>query len=158
MNLPEKTGLYNPQNEHDSCGIGFVANIKGKKSHEIVKRGLDVLTNMAHRGAESSDNKTGDGAGITLQIPHKFLEAQNIDVPDAGLYGTGLLFLPKIESEAKWCKDALVKIIKEENAHFISFRDVPVNPSILGEIALSAEPYISQIFVAANIEQDELER
>ena len=158
MNLPEKKGLYNPQNEHDSCGIGFVANIKGKRSHEIVKRGLGVLTNMAHRGAESSDNKTGDGAGISLQIPHAFFEAQNIDVPEAGFYGTGLLFLPKIKSEVKWCKDALVKIIKEENARFISFRDVPVNPSILGEIALSAEPHIEQIFIAANIEQDELER
>jgi len=135
-----------------------VANIKGKKSYEIVKKGLGVLTNMTHRGAESSDNKTGDGAGITVQIPHDFLVALNIDVPDAGLYGTGLLFLPKNESEAKWCKDALVKIIKEENARFITFRDVPVNPSILGEIALSTEPHIEQIFIAANIEQDELER
>ena len=158
MNLPKETGLYNPQNEHDSCGIGFVANIKGKKSHEIVKRGLNVLTNMAHRGAESSDNKTGDGAGITLQIPHKFLEAQNIDIPDLGFYGTGLIFLPKIESEAKWCKETLIKIVKEENARFITFREVPVNTSILGEIALSAEPHIEQVFIAANLEQDELER
>ena len=158
MELPKQLGLYNPQNEHDSCGIGFVANIKGKKTHEIVKRGLAVLDNMAHRGAESADNKTGDGAGITLQVPHDFYESLNIDLPEAGFYGTGLLYLPKIEHEAKWCKDALKKIIKEENARFVTFREVPVNSSVLGEIALSAEPHIEQIYIAAHIEQDELER
>jgi glutamate synthase (NADPH/NADH) large chain len=158
MNLPSKIGLYNPENEHDSCGIGFVAHIKGKKSHAIVKRGLGVLTNMAHRGAESSDNKTGDGAGITIQIPHEFFLSQNIPVPELGLYGTGLVFLPQKQDEAKWCKDTLLRIIKEENAKFIQFRNVPVNNTILGEIALSAEPYIEQIFISANLEQDELER
>ncbi|MDF1549316.1 MAG: glutamate synthase large subunit, partial [Bacteroidales bacterium] len=158
MNLPPKTGMYNPENEHDSCGIGFIAHIKGKKSHKIVKRGLGVLTNMAHRGAESSDNKSGDGAGITIQIPHDFLIEQDILLPDPGMYGTGIVFFPKIEAEVKWCKEAFIRIIKEENAKFIQFREVPVNNSILGEIALSAEPAIYQIFISAKLEQDELER
>ncbi len=158
MDLPQKTGLYNPQNEHDSCGIGFVAHIKGQKSHEILKRGLSVLANMAHRGAESADNKTGDGAGITLQIPHNFFNTFGYGLPENNLYGTGLLFLPKKQNEASWIKNALIKIIKEEKLRFITFRDVPVNPTVLGEIALSAEPHIEQVFIAANLEQDELER
>ena len=158
MNLPSKTGMYSPENEHDSCGIGFVAHIKGKKSHKIVKRGLGVLANMAHRGAESADNKTGDGAGITVQIPHEFLLGQNVPLPEPGTYGTGLVFFPQKQDEAKWCKDALIRIIKEENAKFIQFRNVPVNNKILGEIALSAEPFIEQVFISANLEQEELER
>jgi glutamate synthase (NADPH/NADH) large chain len=158
MDLPQKTGLYDPKNEHDSCGIGFVAHIKGQKSHEILKRGLGVLANMAHRGAESADNKTGDGAGITLQIPHDFFCSFGYDLPENNLYGTGLLFLPKKQNEALWIKEALTKIIKEEKLKFITFRKVPVNPSVLGEIALTAEPYIEQVFVSANLEQDELER
>jgi len=158
MNLPQKIGMYNPENEHDACGIGFVAHIKGEKSHKIVRRGLSVLENMAHRGAEGADNKSGDGAGITLQIPHEFLLEQDILLPDPGLYGAGLVFLPKKDEEAKWCKDEFEEIIMEEGAKFIQFRDVPVNPSILGEIALSAEPSISQVFISDNLEQDELER
>ncbi len=158
MNLPQKTGLYNPENEHDSCGIGFVAHIKGKKSHSIVTSGLTVLENMTHRGAESADNKSGDGAGITLQIPHDFLTGQGIPLPEPGFYGTGLVFLPRNEDEANWCKNALVEIIKDEKLKFIKFRKVPVNNSILGEIALSAEPVIEQVFISTNLEQDELER
>ncbi len=151
MNLPQKIGLYNPENEHDACGIGFVAHIKGEKSHKIVKRGLSVLENMAHRGAEGADNKSGDGAGITLQIPHEFLLEQDILLPEPGLYGTGLIFLPKKEEEATWCKEQFARIIKEENVKFIQFRVVPVNPSILGEIALSAEPTIEQVFISVQI-------
>ncbi len=158
MDLPQKTGLYNPQNEHDSCGIGFVAHIKGQKSHDILKRGLGVLFNMAHRGAESADNKTGDGAGITLQIPYELIDSFGYDLPENNIYGTGLLFLPKIGEEAEWCKDALRKIIKSENLRFISYRQVPVNANVLGEIALSTEPYIEQVFIAGNYEQEELER
>jgi len=158
MNLPQKIGLYNPENEHDSCGIGFVAHIKGKKSHSIVNSGLKVLANMTHRGAESADNKSGDGAGITFQIPHDFLLGQGIALPEPGSYGTGLVFLPTIEEEAKWCKNALIEIIKDEKLKFIKFRQVPVNNSILGEIALSAEPVIEQIFISCNLEQDVLER
>lgn len=158
MRLQRKFGLYNPENEHDSCGIGFVAHIKGQKSHEIIQRGLEVLTNMAHRGAESADNKTGDGAGITIQVPHDFYLYHGIKIPNPGEYGTGLIFLPKKEEEAKWCKEKLLQVIIEEGLAFIEFRQVPVNNSVLGEIAISSEPSILQVFISARLEQDELER
>ena len=158
MRLQRRFGLYNPENEHDSCGIGFVAHIKGQKSHEIIQRGLEVIKNMAHRGAEGADNKTGDGAGITIQIPHDFFLHCGINVPSPGEYGTGLIFLPKNEEAAKWCKEKLVQAIIEEGLNFIEFRKVPVNNSYLGEIAISSEPSILQVFITAKLEQDELER
>jgi glutamate synthase (NADPH) large chain len=113
--FPEAQGLYSPENEHDNCGIGFVANIKGQPSHEIIRRGLDVLLNMDHRGAISADNSSGDGAGILLQIPHEFItEELKIPVGNPGTYGTGLIFLPKDESEAGICLDVLSNHIKNE--------------------------------------------
>ena len=92
--MPKKKGLYDPAQEHDNCGIGFVAQIKGVKSHDIILRGLEVLENMSHRGAESADNVTGDGAGILIQIPHKLYLSRGIKVPEEGMYGTGIVFLP----------------------------------------------------------------
>src|SRR4030042_6394487 len=92
--LPKAQGLYDPSEEKDSCGIGFVAHIKGIKSHEIVRRGIEVLENMSHRGAESADNTTGDGAGILIQIPHRLILSKGIHVPDEGKYATGMVFLP----------------------------------------------------------------
>ncbi|KAA6318989.1 Glutamate synthase (NADPH/NADH) large chain, partial [termite gut metagenome] len=105
-----QTGLYNPMYEHDACGVGMLVNIHGGKSHDIVESALKVLENMRHRGAEGADNKTGDGAGITLQIPHEFILLQGIPVPEKGTYGTGLVFLPK-EKEAQ---DAILSVIIEE--------------------------------------------
>ena len=154
----KKVGLYNPDNEHDSCGIGFVANIKGHKSHKVIQRGFDVLLNMAHRGAESADNKSGDGAGITIQIPHDFFLNQTIKIPKPGEYGTGLVFLPREKAESEKYKNILLQVIADEGLNFIEFRQVPVNNSCLGEIALSSEPEILQIFITADLEQDELER
>jgi len=145
--LPKAAGLYSPENEHDSCGIGFVAHIKGQKAHEIVERGLDVLINMTHRGAESADNITGDGAGILMQIPHEFILAQGIRVPSAGQYGTGLVFFPPNEKERKYCEDLLSSIIAEEKLQLIGFRDVPVDNKVLGDIARRSEPFIRQIFI-----------
>ncbi len=150
--------LYRSENEHDSCGIGFVAHIEGQKSHTIIKQGLEVLLNMAHRGAESADNSSGDGAGITMQIPHRLYEKEGIPLPSAGKYGTGLIFLPTDEKEALKIKEILKTIIAQEKLNFISFRDVPVNSSCLGEIAFSTQPHIVQLFVSANLEQDDLER
>ena len=95
MRQPQQMGLYDASNEHDACGVGMIVNIKGGKSHELVESALKVLENMRHRGAEGADNKTGDGAGIMLQIPHEFILLQGIPVPEKGRYGTGLLFLPK---------------------------------------------------------------
>jgi len=113
--IPEVQGLYNPANEHDNCGIGFVAHIKGIPSHEIIRRGLDVLLNMDHRGATSADNSSGDGAGLLMQIPHEFITQvlkMNVGLP--GRYGTGLIFLPTIESEAEICLEVLTKNIRKK--------------------------------------------
>jgi len=159
MSFPEKQGLYNPDNEHDSCGIGFVAHIKGVLSREILLRGFEVLCNMNHRGAVSADNLTGDGAGIFIQIPHEFISRDlGINTGEPGKYGTGLIFLPRDKTEAEICLEILTKHIKNERLDLIGYRDVPVDSSILGEIALSGEPLIKQVFVRASLERDELER
>ncbi len=155
--MKEKS-LYRPENEHDNCGIGFVAHIHGKKHHDIVERGLQILVNLSHRGAESADNKTGDGAGILTQVPHDFFISQGISLPAPGSYGTGLLFLPWEEQQATQCKSWLEEIIAEEQLHLITFREVPVNNTILGEIALASEPRIEQVFIGSDEEEDELER
>jgi glutamate synthase (NADPH/NADH) large chain len=159
MRLPDAQGYYNPENEHDNCGIGFVAHIKGKPSHDIVKRGLEVLLNMDHRGAISADNSTGDGAGLLMQIPHEFItEELKLPVGEPGKYGTGLIFLPKDETEADLCIDVLSKHIQDEGLTLVGYRDVPVDHSAPGEIAKTTEPAIKQVFVKANLEKDALER
>jgi glutamate synthase (NADPH) large chain len=156
--MPKKKGLYDPSQEHDSCGIGFVAQIKGIKSHDIVNRGLEVLENMSHRGAESADNVTGDGAGILLQLPHSFFLAKGIKVPEEGKYGSGLVFLPQVEKDRKECEKILADALASEGLEVICYRDVPVDNSCLGEISKSSEPFMRQVFAAGNFEQDELER
>ncbi len=148
-NLPKQQGLYNPHNEHDNCGIGFVANVKGSASHEIVERALNVLENMTHRGAESADQKTGDGAGILIQIPRKFYESLGMELPEPGRFATGMIFLPKDEKEAEYCQEQLSAICLEEGLQVIGYRDVPVNSDVLGEISRSAEPRIKQIFLSS---------
>ena len=156
--FPKAQGLYDPRNEHDACGIGFVAHIKGQKSHDIIQRGLTVLLNMDHRGATSSDNKTGDGAGILLQLPHDFFVSLKIAVPEAGKYGTGLVFLPRDEEESAYCIEVLNRYVEAEGLSLICWRDIPVDNSVIGEIAKKSEPLIRQIFVKGNYEQDILER
>lgn len=156
--LPGNLGLYDPEEEHDSCGIGFVAQIKGVKSHDIIKKGLEVLENMSHRGAESADNVTGDGAGILVQIPHKLILSKGINVPDEGKYVTGLVFLPKEKTERQQCENILADTIKDEGLVLIDFIDVGKDNSILGEISKNDEPFIKQIFITVQCEQEELER
>jgi glutamate synthase (NADPH/NADH) large chain len=159
LRFPKTQGLYNSANEHDNCGIGFVAHIKGQASHDIITRGLRVLENLDHRGATSADNATGDGAGILMQIPHEYIKSVlKINVPEPGQYGTGLIFLPKKESEADICLDILTKHIKEEGLELISYRDVPVDTSAPGEIAKLTEPVIKQVFIKADLEPEALER
>lgn len=159
MRLPEAQGFYNPANEHDNCGIGFVAHIKGNPSHDIIRRGLEVLLNMDHRGATSADNSTGDGAGLLMQVPHEFItEVLKIDVGEKGKYGTGLVFLPKEKTEADVCLEILKKNIKNEGLTLVDVRDVPVDSSAPGEIAKTTEPLVKQVFVKANLERDALER
>ena len=156
--FPKAQGLYNPKYEHDNCGIGFVTQIRGIKSHEIVKKGLEVLVNMAHRGAESADNQSGDGAGILIQIPHKLIISKGVRVPSLGEYGTGLVFLPQKEQEREKCEQVLIDSLVAEEIDIIDLIDVPVDSTVLGEISRSTEPFIKQIFVTGKFEQDELER
>jgi glutamate synthase (NADPH/NADH) large chain len=140
----DQCGLYQKEYERDSCGIGFVADVKGRKSHTILQRGLEVLERMAHRGAESADNKTGDGAGVLLQIPHEFYKRQVKNLPDPGNYGTGLTF---IQGDAAHIISTIEETIIETGLSLLAWRDVPINRSILGDIAASAEPTIKQIFL-----------
>jgi len=144
--------LYHPDYEHDACGVGLLVDIQGNKSHDIVEKGLQVLENMLHRGAESADNKTGDGAGITLQIPHEFILLQGIPVPEKGKYGTGLVFLPKEEEQAILCMEVLGSTLEQEGLLLLAVRDVPVCSDVLGEISKGNEPTIKQIFVIINEE------
>jgi glutamate synthase (NADPH) large chain len=153
----EQQSLYSFQNEHDACGVGLVLNLYGEKSHEIVDKGLQVLENMVHRGAESADNKTGDGAGILVQIPHEFILLQGIPVPAKGKYGTGLVFFPKEAHKAELCLNVIKENVEKEGLKLLAVRDVPVNSKILGEISVSNEPLIKQIFVTGVANQQELE-
>ncbi len=155
---PGKQGLYNPGFEHDNCGIGFVAHISGEKSYSIISQGLDILRNMTHRGAEGADSKSGDGAGILIQIPRDFYLIQGFSLPAEGKYGTGLLFLPQLESEADQCTKMLVDIAAEEGLTLIGFREVPRDNSVIGEIAKSTEPYMRQVFFTSDSGNDDLER
>jgi len=140
-------GLYDARYEHDACGVGMVVNIHGNKSHELVDNALKVLENMRHRGAEGADNKTGDGAGILLQIPHEFILLQGIPVPEKGKYGTGLVFLPKDEKRQQEILSVMIEEIEREGLSLMHLRNVPTNPDCLGETALSNEPDIKQVFI-----------
>ena len=155
---PQQQGLYRQEFEHGSCGIGFVAHLKGKKSHSIISQGLDILKNMTHRGAEGADSKSGDGAGLLIQVPRDFYLIQGYSLPPEGKFGTGLIFLPQDKHEAEKCEEIFLKIIDEEEINLIGFRDVPRNNSVLGDIALAAEPFIKQILLGADIPQEALER
>lgn len=157
--FPKPQGLYDPNNEHDNCGIGFVTQIKGIKSHDIVTKGLEVLVNMTHRGAESADNISGDGAGILIQLPHQFFITKGINVPEEGKYGAGLVFLPKETKAQKACETKLTEAIEAEGLKVFEMRDVKVDSRVLGEISRSTEPHIKQIFVKGIFpEQEILER
>jgi glutamate synthase (NADPH/NADH) large chain len=153
----EGKSLYESGFEHDSCGVGIIANIKGDKSHDIVEKALQILENMLHRGAESSDNKTGDGAGITIQIPHEFTLLQGIPVPAPGKYGTGIVFLPKNETLSGACLDIIKEVLEGEGLSLLAVRDVPTNSDILGEISRNSEPDIRQIYVVSKENRGNLE-
>ena len=151
-------GLYDAANEHDACGVGMLVNIHGGKSHELVEAALKVLENMRHRGAEGADNKTGDGAGIMLQIPHEFILLQGIPVPEKGKYGTGLLFLPKDGKDQAVILSVIIEEIEKEGLTLMHLRNVPTCPEILGEAALANEPDIKQIFITGFTESETADR
>ncbi len=155
---PNKQGLYDPKNEHDSCGVGFVANIHGKKSHQIVKQGLEILTNLTHRGATGYDPKLGDGAGLLMQMPHAFMQSEakklNIDLPAEGHYAVGMLFLPQATKARQACESIITKIIQEEAQIELGWRDVPVDNTDIAQAAKDVEPVIRQVIIGRN---DDLE-
>ena len=155
---PKQLGLYEASHEHDACGVGMLVNIQGGKSHELVESALKVLENMRHRGAEGADNKTGDGAGIMLQIPHEFILLQGIPVPEKGKYGTGLLFLPKDGKDQAVILSVIIEEIEKEGLTLMHLRNVPTCPEILGEAALANEPDIKQIFITGFMESETADR
>lgn len=151
--MPPKQGLYDPANEKDSCGVAFVAHIKGVKSHDIVKKGLYALDNMTHRGAVGADPRTGDGAGILIQIPHQFFVkvCSNIDIelPEEGKYGVGMMFLPSDPDERLKCEQIIEAKVKDEGQRLIGWRDVPVDADAVGDSARAVMPCIRQIFIGS---------
>ena len=151
LGAPPKQGLYDPQFEHDACGLGFVVNMKGKKSHQLVSDALQILVNLDHRGACGCEANTGDGAGILIQIPHDFFVTEaarlGFKLPAVGQYGVGQTFLPKNPAERETIKAEFAKIIAAEGQTVLGWRDVPVNNSSLGKGALTAEPFMAQVFV-----------
>ena len=146
-------GLYQSSYEHDACGVGMIVNIHGGKSHDLVDNALRVLENMEHRGAETRD-KTGDGAGIMVQIPHEFILLQGIPVPEKGKYGTGLVFLPKDEKQQQDILSVMIEEIEREGLTLMHLRAVPTNPEVLGAAAREVEPDIKQIFVTGIADDD----
>src|SRR3984885_5529363 len=164
VGLPVEQGLYDPRNEHDACGLGFVVNIQGLQSHDIIEKGLQILINLAHRGASGCDAETGDGAGILIQIPHKFFAREcaelGFTLPPVGEYGVGMVFLPVEPSHRLLAEGILERIAREEGLTVLGWRVTPVEADAIGGIARASQPYIEQIFMsgASGLPQDELER
>src|SRR5215831_13262354 len=162
--LPAPQGLYHPAHEHDACGIGFVANINGHKSHDIIQKGLQILVNLTHRGACGCDPETGDGAGILIQIPHEFFSrvcrGLGFTLPDPGQYGIAMCFLPVEPQQRLICEGIVERIIRAEGLSVLGWRDTPVNADAIGRQARATQPYIEQLFIrsASGITQDEFER
>ena len=152
--LPGKQGLYDPQFEHDSCGVGFLVNIKGKKSNWIVRQALQILVNLNHRGACGCENNTGDGAGILLQMPHDFLatvcKEARVPLPGLGEYGVGMMYMPQDAADRAQCVQIFEQIVREEGQTILGWRDIPTNNATLGGTAKVAEPFMSQVFIGRN--------
>lgn len=155
IGYPPKQGLYDPQYEHDACGVGFVVDLKGRKTHDIVDKAIQILVNLEHRGACGCENNTGDGAGILLQTPHRFLAAEcdklKIVLPNAGHYGVGIVFLPTDAADRQWCEQQFEKIVREEGQTVLGWRNVPTDNSSIGPTARASEPIIRQIFIGEDL-------
>src|SRR5579862_2398811 len=164
LGLPPQQGLYDPRHEHDNCGMGFIVNLNGNRSHEIIKKGIEILINLTHRGACGCDPETGDGAGILIQIPHEFFSrecsALGFSLPPAGLYGVGMMFLPVEPKQRLICEGIVERVAREEGLTVLGWRDTPLHGDAIGRQARATQPYIEQIFLRgpANTDQDELER
>src|SRR5436305_7073980 len=164
VGLPPAQGLYDFRYEHDACGIGFVANIKGQKSHDIIVKGIQVLINLTHRGACGCDPVTGDGAGVLIQIPHKFFAREcgklGFTLPPAGEYGVGMTFLPVERHQRLQCEGIVERIVREEGLTVLGWRDTPIDGAKIGRVARNSQPYIEQIFVGRGkgMTEEQLER
>jgi glutamate synthase (NADPH/NADH) large chain len=161
---PPRQGLYDPLHEHDACGMGFVVDLHGNKSHEIIRKGIEILVNLTHRGACGCDPETGDGAGILIQIPHEFFAREcreaGFSLPDPGVYGVGMMFLPVEPQQRLMCEGIVERIAREEGLTVLGWRDTPLNSDAIGRTARATQPYIEQVFLrgAHELTQDELER
>ena len=144
----EKQGLYLPEFEHDNCGAGFICSLTGKRSNDIIHKALEILVKLEHRGAVSSDGVTGDGAGILIDIPHKFFKTFcEFELPEAGQYAVSNVFLPRKENQRTYCIEVFETEIKKQGLHVLGWREVPVNSDVLGDIAKTTEPFVMQVFV-----------
>ncbi|HEY7333537.1 MAG TPA: glutamate synthase large subunit [Bryobacteraceae bacterium] len=161
---PSAQGLYHPRNEHDACGMGFIVNLNGDRSHEIVRKGIEILINLTHRGACGCDPETGDGAGVLIQIPHEFFSREcaklGFSLPEPGLYGVGMMFLPVEPKQRLICEGIVERIVQEEGMTVLGWRDTPVRGDAIGRQARATQPYIEQLFVrrGPDMTQDEFER
>ncbi|MBX2844951.1 MAG: glutamate synthase subunit alpha, partial [Saprospiraceae bacterium] len=146
----KKQGLYLPQFEHDNCGAGFIASLKNERTHDIIHKSLNILCNLEHRGAVSSDGKTGDGAGILIELPHKFFKQScgTLQLPQPGNYAVAMVFLPKKDNQRQFCIDTFEGFIIEQGLIINGWRNVPVNPDVLGRIATETQPEVMQLFVS----------
>src|SRR6201995_1207421 len=164
LRVPAPQGLYHPRNEHDACGMGLVASIRGEKSHEMIRKGLEGLINLTHRGAAGRDPETGDGAGILIQIPHAFFAREcgklGIQIPEAGEYGVAMCFLPVDKHSRLQCEGEFERIAEEEGLRVLGWRDTPVNGDAIGREARASQPYIEQFFVGRpdGMTKDDFER
>jgi len=162
--LPPAEGLYDPANEHDACGLGFVVNVNGKPSHDIIQKGLDILVSLAHRGASGCDAETGDGAGVLIQIPHQFFikeaEMLGFTLPPQGEYGVAMCFLPVEPQQRLICEGILETLTRGEGLSVIGWRDIPVEVDAIGRVARASQPYIEQFFAGrpAEMSEEQFER
>lgn len=156
--LPTKQGLYDPAFEHDNCGIGFLAHIKGEKSHKVIRDALNMLENLEHRGGQGDEVNTGDGAGILVQLPHQFFVKQtSFNIGEAGTYAVGMLFLPQDAEERQQVKIHLEQLVVEEELTLLGWREVPFDDSMLGNAAHKSMPVIEQLFVSSQKEMNSIE-
>ncbi|MDG1871325.1 MAG: glutamate synthase subunit alpha, partial [Flavobacterium sp.] len=147
----KEQGLYLPEFEHDNCGAGFICNLNGIKSNDIIHKALDILIKLEHRGAVSADGRTGDGAGILFDIPHNFFKKVcDFEIPETREYAVGMLFLPKKTNQVDFCKKTFEKAVSDQNLKVLGWRAVPVDVSNLGQIAAEKEPTVVQVFIGKN--------
>ena len=144
-------GLYHPSHEHDACGMGFVVNLNGERSHDIIRKGIEILINLTHRGACGCDPETGDGAGVLIQIPHEFFEREcaslGFSLPAPGEYGVGMMFLPVEHQQRLQCEGIVERIAGEEGLSVLGWRDTPLHGDAIGRQARATQPYIEQVFI-----------